>query len=476
MILSIDIGTTNLKAALINEAGTIADIARAATPMINENGFPCYSASQLEKTLDELVTRLDAKHLSRVRMIVFTGMAEAGLIVDGSTLLPLSSVRPWFDKAALPLYERTKSDARFKNRQKITGLPDSGKYGIYKFLSLLNSGIYDKSKILWMGVVAYMASRITGNAREDISIAARTACVDITARCWDEDFISALGLRLSNFPEIVTQGAKAGSLSYTWHSIPKGVPVCLGGHDHVCAAYSCGALSDGDLFISAGTAQVLMGTSKQYKIGNGLSYGPAPRSDLFTVLGSIQSAGGSVNLFKKLLYGNEPFDILLMEAESAVYPPEMIYYPYLSGSGAPHINSTARASLSGLSDSVTRGDIMIAVYGGIALETRYLMEALGQHGGAIFCMGGLTKHSKYMHALADILGCRIAVPTINEGTLYGAAALALDVNDMQGLPALAKQTEYFPDTAYTARWNELYTKEYVPQMKAIYGEDNTYGI
>jgi len=476
MILSIDIGTSNLKAALINESGGIAGIAHAQTPEASIDGYPCYNPGQLVSSLEGLVESFSVDLLARVSLIVFTGMAEAGLIADRFTLEPLSPIRPWFDRAALPLYERTRSDSRFSNRQSITGLPDSGKYGIYKLLTLLESGSYDTSHVMWIGVVAFIASRLTGQPREDISIASRTACVDIVNRRWDEGFIESLGLSKDNFPQLISQGGVAGELLNDWHGIHRGIPVCLGGHDHVCAALGCGALGDGRLFISTGTAQVLLSTSKSIETCSGLSYGPAPEKGNYTVLGSIQSAGGSVNMFRKLLYQNSGFDEMINEAGQACYPPGLLYYPYLAGSGAPHINPSARASLLGLSDDTKRSDIILGVYAGISLETRFLWDSAGAPDiNLISCMGGLTRHSRYMQTLSDVLNVSIAVPCISEGTLYGAAAIAMRENSMSILPCPKPDRIYEPDKSCTAHWNKVYHDEYLTIMKALYG-GNTNGI
>ena len=464
MILAIDLGTTNWKAALITHEGRIAQLVRIPTPVMQEDGCPCYEAAAVGDHLAGLLQQCPPGDRSRIDLIALTGMAEAGLIVDRDTLSPLSNVWPWFDRRALPVYEETRADPRFAGRHERTGLPDSYKYGIYKLLTLLGTGRYDKSRVKWMGLVAYAASLFTGQCCEDVSIAARTDCVDLRRGCWDEPFLQSIGLDSGMFPALIPQGGLAGTLREDLYGIRAGTPVCIGGHDHVCASYASGALQQGGVFLSTGTAQVVLGPAHAPETASGLSYGPSPCFAPYTCLGSIQSAGGSVNFWKERLYPGEDFATLLREVQAAPVPSGLLYHPYLAGSGAPHLDPNACGTLIGLRDTTSRAGIIAAVYEGIAMETRYLVETMGAQTGMLYCMGGLTRHTRYMQTLADVLSMTVCVPDMDEGTLYGAARLALDRLGRSALPPLAAARSHAPDTDAHARWNSIFRQLYLPMM------------
>lgn len=464
MILAIDLGTTNWKAALITPEGQLRQLIRIPTPVIQEEGFPCYEAAAVSDHLAELILPLAPEDRSRIELIALTGMAEAGLIVDRNTLQPLSHVWPWFDRRALPIYEETRTDPRFADRHARTGLPDSYKYGVYKLLTLLRTGRYDRSRIQWMGLVAYAASLLTGTCCEDISIAARTDCIDLRHGCWDEPFLQSIGLDKSMFPTLIRQGDAAGHLRGELYGMRAGIPVCISGHDHVCASYASGALQQGGVFLSTGTAQVVLGPAHNIETASGLSYGPSPCCAPFTCLGSIQSAGGSINFWKERLYPGEDFSALLSEVQAVPCPSGLLYYPYLAGSGAPHLDPNACGTLIGLQDTTSRAGIIAAVYEGIAMETRYLVEAMGAQSSTLYCMGGLTRHTRYMQTLSDVLGMIVCIPELDEGTLYGAARLALDRLGRGTLPPLAPARSYHPDPDAHTRWSSIYSQLYLPMM------------
>ena len=460
MILSIDLGTTNWKAAVFSPAGELLALARIDTPVTAEDGHPCYDPLAVPEYLGRLLGQLSEEMRGQVRQIALTGMAEAGLLLDRETLAPLSTVWPWFDRRGLALFDRVGKQPPFAGREAVTGLPNGFKYGIYKLLTLLETGSHDVRRCLWMGFVAYVACLLTGERAEDVTIAARTYALNVHTRDWDDDFLQTLSLTRENFPRLVAPGEAVGVLKQSMFGLKAGTPVVIGGHDHVCAAHACGLLESGGVFLSTGTAQVMLGACSECESVSGLSYGPSPAGAPYTCLGSIQSAGGSVNYWRKRLFpGEEDYAALIREAEAAPNPTGLIYFPYLGGSGAPHLNPHARGALLGISESTTRGEIIAAVYEGVALESRYLLDHMDAGGKALICMGGLTRHRRYIQTLADVTGLPVSVPALDEGTLYGAARLAAK------LPPLAPQWTCQPDPERHAAWTDMYEKKYLPLMK-----------
>lgn len=75
MILAIDLGTTNWKAALIREDGQIPYLAHIATPVIEEDGAPCYESSRIREHIQRMLSQLPQDELPHVGLIAFTGMA-----------------------------------------------------------------------------------------------------------------------------------------------------------------------------------------------------------------------------------------------------------------------------------------------------------------------------------------------------------------------------------------------------------------
>ena len=109
-------------------------------------------------------------------------------------------------------------------------------------------------------------------------------------------------------------------------------------------------------------------------------------------------------------------------------PTGILYYPYLSGSGAPKPNPNMLSSFIGISVNHTRWDMMRAVLEGTVYEFAAIRRAAEQASGqaitAITAVGGGTRNNVLMQIKADVTGCTFSIPNVEEATMLGAAMLA----------------------------------------------------
>ena len=104
----------------------------------------------------------------------------------------------------------------------------------------------------------------------------------------------------------------------------------------------------------------------------------------------------------------------------------VVFLPYLSESGiiAPVFDQKARAGFFGLTPRHGRPQMMRAVYEGVILAIRDLMQHLPSVDGDILLTGGGAKSRVWTQMLADALGKPVAVPAGSEFGARGAALLA----------------------------------------------------
>ena len=468
-ILTLDLGTTNWKAALFGRGGELLQLGSMPAPEIDRGGCPVYDPFQLPGHLERLLSLLDDEKKSRVCAVGLTGMAESGGLVSRKDHRPLTEIRPWFDRRSLPVFDAWRGRPAFQGRQAVTGLPDSFKYGIFKLLSFRESGAELRDACL-LGVVEQAFLALTDSIGEDATLAARTGAYDVRRRCWDEGFLRALNLPLELLPPV----RPLGKTPEKRFGLPGGIPVLIGGHDHVCAAFGAGALTEGRVMLSMGTAQVMLTGRKELSaedLNTGLSFGPAPKGKGFTCLGSIQAAGGSLNYWKKLLFPGQDYAAMIARAEQAALPTGLTWYPYLGGSGAPHLNPGARAGLTGLSADTGPAEIISAVYEGIAMESRFVLSAMGSP-KQLTCLGGLTRHPRLMRILAAVNSAEVFVPRLEEGTLYGAARLAAEeALGQEDFPILRADASIMPEPALQSTYDQKYLNAYLPGMRALLQEE-----
>jgi sugar (pentulose or hexulose) kinase len=104
----------------------------------------------------------------------------------------------------------------------------------------------------------------------------------------------------------------------------------------------------------------------------------------------------------------------------------VLYLPYLSALGitTPFLEPAARAEFFGLTDQHTRGDLLRAVYEGIALSIRDGYAVLPAAVHEIRLSGGGAKSPFWSQLIADCTGKRVVVPQGSEFGAKGAALLA----------------------------------------------------
>ena len=111
-------------------------------------------------------------------------------------------------------------------------------------------------------------------------------------------------------------------------------------------------------------------------------------------------------------------------------PAQDVYLvPAFTGLGAPHWNSRAQATISGISRGTTRNELARAVLEGVAYQTRDLLDAMlddaGLTGKVVLRVdGGMTASDWTMQFLADMLDIGVERPQCPETTALGAGYLA----------------------------------------------------
>ncbi|WP_119070738.1 FGGY-family carbohydrate kinase [Aggregatilinea lenta] len=103
-----------------------------------------------------------------------------------------------------------------------------------------------------------------------------------------------------------------------------------------------------------------------------------------------------------------------------------IYLPYLSANGiiAPVADPAARADFFGLTNEHTRGDLLRAVYEGLAFSIRDGYDVIPAAIHEIRLSGGAAKSAFFCQMVADVTGRRVLVPAGSEFGAKGAALLA----------------------------------------------------
>lgn len=460
-VLTIDIGTTNCKVGLVSEDGKMLQLLRA--PMqkaqIERGEVVEYDPEKLWSIYSALIESVIRSAKAPVDSIAITGMAEACLLVDPATSLPLTPILRWADTRPMELFQSWQPQIDQKNRFLKTGLTNHVKWGCYKLLYLLEQYDLKKRRVLYLSVPDYLVYRLCSMAVTDPSLAARTYLYDIHSRSWDYQFIEEVGLGDVEFPSLIASGSK---LDNPTNSLSKNLPTALCGHDHLCASYALEAVQDTNLINSLGTAETLSGSLGQRNLTlqnfeSGFLFGRKIKSEDLFWLGSIAASGSALNWAKKVFaLEHEP---VINQAKAS----GICFFPYLNGSNPPHAKNDIQALFLGLRSSHTADDMLQSVYEGVCYEMRWIYEqaaksfSLPDQRIVVSC-GGNTDRA-LLQLKANITGKPLLIPTMDEATMLGCAAVAGVSLKQQNDSDLIE-----PDMQMHAIYDALFNEQYAPMI------------
>jgi xylulokinase len=431
MYLGIDIGTSAVKAALIDDTGVVADQASAPLgvsrpqPMWSEqNPADWWSAANIA------VSGLSLTLRKAVRAIGLSGQMHGATLLDRNQ----QALRPailWNDGRSAQ--QCVELEQRAAGMLRITGNRAMPGFTAPKLLWVRQHEpeIFAQTATVLLPK-DYVRLRMTGDCASDMSDSAGTLWLDVAQRRWSEAMLAATDLGQGHMPTLFEGNEITGSLraeiAEAW-GMPR-VPVVAGGGDNAAGAIGVGVVRPGDAFLSLGTSGVLFLASDGYR--------PNPECGVHTFchaiprhwhqMSVILSAASCVDWAARLC-GVAGAGALFELAEARNRPADTeIFLPYLSGERTPHNDPQAQGVLFGLTHESAPGAIAQAVLEGVAFAFRDGLDALLASGTAIesiSVIGGGARSAYWGRILSSVL--RRTLTYRDAGTVgpaYGAARLA----------------------------------------------------
>lgn len=489
-ILGIDIGTTNSKAGLFTMNGEAVSVASRPTEShMHADGFAYYNPEEMWSAVADLIREATAGvEPGQIACVGITSMAESGLLVDRNTGEPKSPFMPWFDTCSQAQAEQISKESDPLDRFRKSGLHNSFKLGLAKLLWIRERTPEALDNAVWLSTSSYIAYRLTGAMAFDYTLAARTYAFRIDTKQWDAEWLQQFGLSTELFPEAHPSGTVTGhvtSTAATQTGLKSGVPVAIGGHDHVCAALAVGAIVPEIVYDSMGTAETLVGTLperplSEHEFAAGMSFGLHIAPGKLFWMGGNASSGGSIEWLRGQL-GEEPLpyeEMLALLRETVDEPTGILYYPYLTGSGAPKPNPQAKAAMIGLKKEHGRAELLKAVLEGTAYQLesirREAAHIAGREINTMLVVGGGRRVPQWLQVKADITRCTLELPPISEATMLGAAMAAavgcgVYASHEDAVKAIDRKESAFvkPDEARHLAYKALYEEGYEPLQQPL---------
>ncbi|GAB5375039.1 MAG: xylulokinase [Acuticoccus sp.] len=466
MYLGLDLGTSGLKALLIDDDQTI--LAEATAPLSVSRPRPAWSEQDPHHwtaAAREALLALKAKHpLDSVRGIGLSGQQHGATILDKAHE-PLRPAILWNDT-------RAADEAEY-----LDGLPGvQDKVGSIIFAGFTapklvwakthEPAVFDNAALVLLPK-DYLRLWLTGEAMSEPSDASGTGWLDVPSRTWSDALLATCEMTREQMPGLVEGSEASGAIRPALadeFGIPRGVPVAGGGGDNAASAVGMGVTEAGRSFVSLGTSGVVFTSNP--------TFSPMPETAVHTFchalpekwhqMGVILSATDSLNWYATLV-GADPA-ALTAELGALSAPGRVLFMPYLGGERTPINDPKIRAALVGLGHEADRVAGTRAVIEGVTFAVKDSVDALKACGTAldmVLAVGGGSRSRYWLEAIATAIDTPIAVPTAGDyGGAFGAARLGAMAAgggaEFTTLPTIGETIE--PDKKLTAAFQDAHQR------------------
>lgn len=438
ILLAFDIGTSGLKASLVDENLNVLRNVTTTYPTHHlpyggcEQDAPDWWMSAVRAML--MLRELAPEYVKQVQAVGVSGHMLGCLPMDseGQVLRPAMIHA---DTRALALSNRLRTEFGREYFYNITGNVLSPTSSLCKALWLKENEpeIYAKTA-RFLQTKDYLVYRLCGNMDStDLSDASHGMLMNLNTREYDRDMFQNVGLDMSKFPQLHTGCEIAGRLTEeaACHlGLRAGIPVSVGGGDGACANIGAGAAAPGTFYLSLGTTAWIAGPMEKpffdekervfhiYTLdGNGCN-----------VTGTAQCAGRSVS------WAQEVFDVGSLRSFDAladqVEPGSggLIYLPYLEGERSPVFDALAQGVFFGMNSTHRKQHFLRAVLEGVGCGLEQILSTFRERSDiqTLRIIGGGAKSRLWKQIIADICNVNLLeVSTFSDSaTSLGAAAAA----------------------------------------------------
>ncbi len=429
-LLVVDVGTTGLRAAVVDERLAIRAIEyRPAPPSSPAPGLVEFDGAAIAAALLDAAHAVLAAANGPIDAVGITNQRASAMVWDRETGAPIGPGLGWQDL-------RTVIDC-------ITAKAEHGwaiapNQAVTKLSWLLHNTPDLAGRDLCFGTIdSWVAWTLTGGALhvsdQTNASAMATGLLRHDGSGWNDEVLAAFDIPAALLPRVVDSVDVVGPAT----ALPGSPPIAAMVGDQQASLVGQGGVTPGAAKITFGTGGMLdvctggPPPDAAHRHANGTYPLPVWSRDgevTWGVEGIMLSAGTNVEWLR------DDLGVIATAAESHDVAAAcddaggVVYVPALLGLGTPHWDYGARGTLLGLTRGSERRHVVRAVLEGVAHRGADLVDAAVADTGADIATvridGGMSENPTFVQALADATGRAVEVSPVVEATTVGAAFLA----------------------------------------------------
>lgn len=487
-LLGMDCGTTNIKAIILGEDGTV--VAEASRPSKFMNPGPNMQEqdanewwSNTVEIFRSLTEQAGHDRVKRIRGISVSSHTVTMLPVDAEGN-PLRNAMTYQDNRSAEELHYIVDTIGFDRLVKIVGGQPAVAFLPNKILWFKKHEpeLYAKTAC-FLQASSFINYKLTGKMTMDIDQATRTQCLDISTMEWSKEIGDVIGVDLDEKlpkPRLVDEiiGFVTEEAAKTT-GLMEGVPVIAGCSDAMASMHATGMSRLGEAGESSGTTSlVFVGSDVKSAPDIPVVTKPCTIDGMPWIFDApIQTSGAALKWFiekmaaEEVTYAKEQnlniytyLNELALESKPGAGG--LFFFPYLLGERAPLWNEYARGMFIGMGMDMKRSDLVRAVFEGTAFALRHVIETVKEAGATAELLricGGGAKSRTWCQIKASMLNMPVYVMDDKSGDVPVGDALIVG-HKLGVFPELTKAAEKIVKVNEiiepVEEWVEAYDKLY----------------
>jgi len=463
LYVAADIGTTTLKAGLLDDAGNLLREHTVPHPPNTEYGWDGIDPVELFGSLKALIREVVGTDGHSVDAIAVSSFGETVIPVDENG--PVHCGILWYESCTRPQFERAIKRSSARRVREVTKLDVSWMYSSCKILKFKEDfpDLYRRTKA-FLDVSSFAAYMLTGNIYFDLSLSCRTQLLDLMSGQWSAEMADLWEVDMAKLPPLLMPTAPRGTLKETMASelgMRASTIVTAAGHDHIAMAFGSGVSGYEQGMISVGTSAAF------YSPMPPESFGTEEYLSRDTMCGGYSSYPGEMYALTGIHAGGFCVDWFIHRILSAGYEilesfgrdgpgfarTDALFLPNLRG----HKAKMPPGGFTEVTEKDTGLTLLQAIMEALAFECKFtfgdIFKLKQMDGGMkdVVMTGGGARNEPFVRILANTLGSTIHVHRLphSAGLLGGAIAGAIasgrfkDSGAARGM--FGHGTDYHPD-------------------------------
>lgn len=458
MYCGIDIGTSAIKCAIIEENGTVIGLGRAEVGLYrgaHPEAWESDPAEWLKATANAFGQAAAAPgyRSARLRGLAISGNGPT-LVAAGADGLPICLASSWMDRSAISEAERASA---------LAGRRIDPSFYLPKAIKLMESPLGSRIKSFFSGpeYLAFMLGAMPVSYLPDPFY---------DRHVWALETAVELGLDEALFPPYIAPARIIGKVharAAEATGLPAGLPLVSAFPDFLAALAGSGTIRPGMACDRSGSSEALnLCATKPFPDQSIFSL-PHVVPGLWNLSGGLSTSGKALEWFSHAGGYTDREEANLNRDAAQVAPGAggVLFLPYLTGERAPLWNKDIRGAFLGLSLNNGRKEMARAVFESIAFALRLSAERMAEGGfvlDVVRCSGGAARDSTLNAIKAGVLKVPVEIPLLSDSEPVGdTCAVAVALGDHHGLGEASKALVgvgriFKPDPQLTGLYNDRY--------------------